>query len=98
MTGLTEADFDSYQEREKGYKLEKVDESKLSFYRESPDVPVLDDIYISIGTQSVPPSEIAPVPSYVRECVRGAFMHSDQFGMDFLWTTLKNPYPYTELS
>lgn len=85
ITGLTDDEYKSYIEREKGYQIREVLPEHISFYDDVWALHQFDEILLPIGTMSM--KEVKPVPSYVSKCVTGAFKHGDKFGSDFVLTT-----------
>lgn len=99
VTELEQPEFEGFKDRERGYRLVGVDADRIDPYAPSDvDAPIdttkpalaeQDLTLVTTGTKVA--HDIAPIPSYLRECLDGASQWGGTFLAEFKATTTANP-------
>lgn len=98
ITGLRRVEFETFRARERGYRLTEVDPDQIDPY--APDdfdapidatMPPLDEQDLTLVTTGTKVDhDIAPIPSYCRQCLDGASQWGETFLAEFKTTTVSN--------
>lgn len=98
VTDLQRTEFRAFKDRERGYRLLEVDPARIDPYAPSevetngetrPPLAEQDLLLVTTGTNVA--HDIAPIPSYLRECLDGASQWGERFLAEFKATTAANP-------
>ena len=99
VTDLHQSELETFKDRERGYRLVEVDADAIDPYAPGAvDAPIdtarpplaeQDLTFVTTGTNVA--HDIAPIPSYCRECLDGARQWGETFLAEFKTTTASNP-------
>lgn len=87
LPDLSAAEFDRYRDRERWYRLVEVERDEIEPYRSADRSRVDEQALVVIATGERTDETLAPIPSYVRQCLAGAARRGEQFYEEFLATT-----------
>lgn len=82
IEGLSEQDFDEYEERESGYDLRPVDDTHIVA-----DGVVPDEVCVPVGERET--DKFDPDPEYKALCFEGAKQRGERFAAEFVRTTFQ---------
>jgi len=83
VTDLTRGEYQTYRDRERGYRLIEVRAEHIAPYDGT--CPDDDLVLLPVGERTA--SDIVPVPDYRDRCLAGAAHWGEQFAADFRATT-----------
>ncbi|MBX0288304.1 hypothetical protein [Haloarcula salinisoli] len=99
VTDLHRSEFEGFRDRERGYRLVEVGDDRITPYpandveapveKTKPPLDEQDLTLVTTGTKVA--HDIAPIPSYCRECLDGASQWGERFLTEFKTTTTPNP-------
>ena len=87
ILGLNNDALHLFDERERGYWRKKVNLKNVNYCPKTGNDIVINDVYIYVGKQEKYNENLMPNPDYLRICIDGAKMWSEEFYEEFLKTT-----------
>jgi len=110
VTDLQRSEFEAFRERERGYRLTDVGSDYIEPYApgdidtaqiDTTKPPLAEQDLTLVTTGTNVDQDIAPIPSYLSECLDGASQWGETFLEDFKTTTAANtgtelPTAFTE--